>query len=272
MLSASSARRCAILPMTYVNTTMPIEIENNEGGQPLCPKLKMPMMIRPQLVSLLTIPLMFAQNANLSGERIRQHVKFLSSDLLEGRGVGTRGGDLATEYIAGQFALEGLQPAGDNGTYFQRVPLVAATTEPSATVTASKDGKNVSLNWLDGFVGVTMRQKPHVKLDGDVIFMGHGIDAPEFGWNDYKDTDVRGKIVFLFTNEPPSDDPKYFGGKALTYYGRWTYKYEEAARQGAQAVFIIHTTPTAGYGYDVVRSSWGKENPQIRLEPGQPRS
>jgi len=102
-----------------------------------------------------------------------------------------------------------------------------------------------------------------------VIFVGHGIVAPEFHWDDFKGVDVRGKILVLFTNEPTSDDPKFFGGKALTYYGRWTYKYEEATRRGAQGVFIIHTTPTAGYSYDVVRSSWGREDGQMKLEPGQ---
>jgi|SRR5579884_556026 len=209
-------------------------------------------MTRTLSVLLLGSSLMLAQKFDISGERIRPHVQFLASDLLEGRGVGTRGGDLATEYIAMQFELEGLKPAGDNGTYFQRVPLVGAETLPEARVSATKGDQSVALRWLDDYVGVTNEQKTDVKLDGDVIFVGHGIDAPEFNWNDYKDTDVRGKIVFLFTNEPPSDDPKYFGGKALTYYGRWVYKYEEATRQGAQAVFIIHTTPTAGYGYDVV--------------------
>ena len=219
---------------------------------------------------LLVAGICAAQVSDISGERIRAHVKFLSSDLLEGRGVGTRGGKLATDYIATEFALEGLKPAGDNGTYFQRVPLMGVTTGPGASVTAEANGKSVSFQWLTDFVGVTERQKEDATLAGDAIFMGHGITAPEFGWDDYKGVDVKGKIVVLFTNEPPSDDPKYFGGKALTYYGRWTFKYENALRHGAQAVFIIHTTPTAGYGWDVVSSSWGKEDPQVLLEPGQP--
>jgi Zn-dependent M28 family amino/carboxypeptidase len=210
-----------------------------------------------------------AQTIDISGDRMRAHVKFLSSDLLEGRGPGARGGDLAAAYIATQFALDGLKPAGDNGTYLQRVPLVGATTQPDATVTADRDGKDIQFRWLDDFVGVTNAQKPDVQIDGDVIFVGHGIVAPEYQWDDYKGVDVRGRIVVLFTNEPTSDDPKFFGGKALTYYGRWTYKYEEATRRGAQAVFIIHTTPTAGYSYDVVRSSWGREDGQVKLEPGE---
>jgi Zn-dependent M28 family amino/carboxypeptidase len=225
--------------------------------------------MRISILFLTATSLILAQKFDVSGERIRQHVRFLSLDLLEGRGVGSRGGDLATEYIATQFALAGVKPAGDNGTYFQRVPLAGVTTEPEITMGAEKDRQTVSLRWLDDYVGVTDQQQPQVKIDGEAIFMGHGIDAPEFNWDDYKDVDVKGKVVFLFTNEPPSDDPKFFGGKALTYYGRWTYKYEEATRRGAQAVFIIHTTPTAGYGYDVVRSSWGKENPQVRLAEGE---
>ncbi len=209
------------------------------------------------------------QTPQISGDRIRAHVKFLSSDLLEGRGPGARGGDLAAAYIATQFALLGLKPAGDNGTYLQHVPLVGATTQPDSSVTADGNGQELQFRWLDDFVGVTNAQKPDVQIDGDVIFVGHGIVAPEFQWDDFKGVDVRGKIVVLFTNEPPSDDPKFFGGKALTYYGRWTYKYEEATRRGAQAVFILHTTPTAGYGYDVVRSSWGREDGQVKLEPGE---
>jgi Zn-dependent M28 family amino/carboxypeptidase len=210
-----------------------------------------------------------AQSPDISGDRIRAHVKFLSSDRLEGRGPGAHGGDLAAEYIATQFARFGLKPAGDKGTFLQHVPLVGATTDPDSTVTADRGGQEIQFRWLDDVVGVTNAQQPDVPIDGDAIFVGHGIVAPEFQWDDFKGVDVRGKILILFTNQPASDDPKFFGGKALTYYGRWTYKYEEATRRGAQAVFIIHTTPTAGYGYDVVRSSWGREDGQVKLEPGE---
>jgi len=211
-----------------------------------------------------------AQGLDVSGERIRAHVKFLASDLLEGRGVGTRGGKLAEEYIATQFALAGAKPAGDNGTFFQRVPMVGAETEPSATLSAEGGGKTTAFRWLDEFVGVSELQEPAVHFDAEAIFAGHGIAAPEFNWDDFQGLDVKGKVLILFTNEPPSDDPKFFGGRALTYYGRWTYKYEEAARRGAKAVFLIHTTPTAGYGWEVVRNSRGKEDPQLALAAGQP--
>jgi Zn-dependent M28 family amino/carboxypeptidase len=206
-----------------------------------------------------------AQSTEISGARIRAHVKFLSSDLLEGRGVGARGGDLATEYIAAQFALAGAKPAGDGGTYFQNLTLVGVDPQPQSTLTAGE----TAFRWLDDFVGVTYQQKTDAAFDADAVFVGHGIVAPEYQWDDYAGIDVRGKVVVLFTNEPPSNDPKFFTGKALTYYGRWTYKYEEAARHGAVAAIIIHTTPTASYGWDVVRSSWGREDQQVKLAPGE---
>ncbi len=205
----------------------------------------------------------------ISASNIRAHVKFLSSDLLEGRGPGTRGGDLATEYIATQFALAGLKPAGDNGTYFQTVPLIGITTDPAAQLSAVKDGRTVDFKWEQEFVGVNERLTPDDQFDGEAIFVGHGIVAPEFQWDDFKGVDVHGKVLVLFTNEPPSDDPKFFAGRALTYYGRWTYKYEEATRMGALGAIIIHTTPTAGYGWDVVRSSWSREQPYVKLAPGE---
>lgn len=210
-----------------------------------------------------------AQTAGISGERIRAHVKFLSSDLLEGRGVGTRGGDLAAEYIATQFQLIGAKPGGDNGTYFQRVPLIGVTTGPNATLSAEAGGKPVSFRWLDDFVGQNTQQTPQDQFDSEAVFVGHGISAPEFHWDDFKGMDVKGKVLVLFTNEPSSEDPAFFGGRALTYYGRWTYKYEEATRRGARAVLIVHTTPTAGYGWDVVRSSWSKEDPEVKVPAGQ---
>lgn len=211
-----------------------------------------------------------AETTDISDERMRAHVKYLASDQLEGRGVGTRGEKLATEYIAAQFASAGAKPAGENGTYFQRVPMVGAATEPAATLSAAGNSQSLSFRWLDDYVGVSELQQTTDEFDAEAIFVGHGIVAPEFQWDDFKGVDVKGKVLVLFTNEPPSSDPKFFGGRALTYYGRWTYKYEEAARHGAKAVFIIHTTPTAGYGWEVVRSSWSGEDPQLKLPAGRP--
>jgi Zn-dependent M28 family amino/carboxypeptidase len=222
------------------------------------------------LIGLCCAAFAAAQDAGISGERIRAHVKFLSSDLLEGRGVGARGGALATEYIASQFAVAGAKPAGDNGTYFQKVPLVGVRTEAGAELSAAAGGKTLSFRWADEFVATSDLQKPETRFEADVVFVGHGIVAREYDWNDYKEADVRGKIVALFTNEPASEDPKFFAGRALTYYGRWTYKYEQALRQGALGCIIIHTTPTAGYGWEVVRNSWGGEQPFVKLAPGAP--
>jgi len=131
-------------------------------------------------------------------------------------------------------------------------------------------GKTIAFRWLDDFVGVTLEQKPDIAFDADAVFVGHGITAPEYQWDDYKGVNVRGKVVVLFTGEPPSNDPKFFAGPALTYYGRWTYKYEEAARRGAIGAIIIHTTPTASYGWNVVRSSWSKEDVAVKVAPGTP--
>ena len=209
-----------------------------------------------------------AQDTGISAQRIREHTRFLASDLLEGRGVGVRGGEIAAEYIAAQLALAGAKPAGDHGTYYQKVPLVGIETEPGATLGAAVSLKGLDLRWGDDFVGVSETQRPDTRFEGEAVFVGHGITAPEFHWDDYKGLDVTGKVLIMFTNEPPSTDPKFFDGRALTYYGRWVYKYEEALRRGAKACILIHTTETASYGWDVVRNSWGREAPFVKLEAG----
>jgi Zn-dependent M28 family amino/carboxypeptidase len=199
--------------------------------------------------------------------RIRAHVKFLSSDLLEGRGTGQRGGDIAAEYIATQFALYGLKPAGDDGTYFQNVPMVGVKTLASTSfklVPAS--GESVLLKNLDDFVTNNESQAESADIDAPIVFVGYGIKAPEYNWDDYKNDDLHGKVALLFVNEPISDDPKFFKGKALTYYGRWTYKFEEAARRGAVATLIIHRRDLASYGWEVVRNSWGTERSYLKRD------
>lgn len=221
------------------------------------------------IVGLVAVGITLAQNHLISGDRVKAHVRYLSSDLLEGRGVGTRGGQLAEEYLAAQLAVFGAKPAGENGTYFQRVPLVGVETSPSSELSATRDGKAVNFKWQDDFVGATHRQQANVAFSAEAIFLGHGIINEQEKWDDYKGTDVKGKIVVLFTNEPQPDNSEVFQGRTLTYAGRWVYKFEEAARQGALGCLIIHTTPTAGYGWDVVRNSWSKEDPQMLLESGQ---
>ena len=204
-------------------------------------------------------------------EKIRAHVKFLSSDLLEGRGMGQRGSDIAAEYIATQFALDGLKAAGDQGSYFQEVPMVRITTLPDTTASlAPKNGEPLQLKNLDDFVIHNETQTDVADIDVPIVFVGYGITAPEYKWDDYKGVDLKGKVALLFVNEPTSDDPKFFKGKALTYYGRWTYKYEETARHGAVAALIIHRRDLASYGWEVVRNSNGKDKSYLRLD-GTPR-
>ncbi len=203
----------------------------------------------------------------ISAERIKAHVAYLASDRLEGRGPGTRGEFLATEYLAAEFKKAGLEPIGARDTYFQKVPLVRVVTSPTATLKAVKGTTTLDIPCEEGFSGTSQTQQELEQFDAEAIFLGHGITAPEFGWDDYQGIDVKGKVVVLFTNEPPSTDPKFFGGTALTYYGRWTYKFEEATRRGAKACFIIHTNETAGYPYSVVRPLDGA---QLTRQPGQP--
>jgi len=200
-------------------------------------------------------------------EKIRAHVKFLASDLLEGRGTGQRGGDIAAEYIATQFALYGLKPGGNNGTYFQDVPMVGVKTLAETTYTfAEASGKSFEAKNLIDFVTNNESQTETADIDAPIVFVGYGIKAPEYDWDDYKNVDLRGKVALLFVNEPGSDDPDFFKGKALTYYGRWTYKFEETARRGAVATLIIHRTDLASYGWDVVRNSWGTERSYLKRD------
>ncbi|HXM39498.1 MAG TPA: M28 family peptidase [Gemmatimonadales bacterium] len=194
------------------------------------------------------------------------HVRFLSSDLLEGRAPATRGGRLAAEYIAAQFLALGLEPAGVNGTYFQPVSLVGMTPQP--TLAWGKAGAPETLTYRDAFVAWAERPEADVAADGDVVFVGYGIRAPEWQWDDYKGTDLRGKILLMLVNDPGLVDSTVFLGKILTYYGRWTYKLEEAARQGAVGAILIHTTESATYPWEVVRGSWSVE--QFKLD--QPQS
>jgi Zn-dependent M28 family amino/carboxypeptidase len=202
----------------------------------------------------------------VNASNIRAHVQFLASDLLEGRGTGQRGGDIAADYMATQFALYGLKPAGENGTYFQRVPMVGIATDPSSSVSLVMNNAATPLRLLEDVVAMDESQSATSDIDAPVVFVGYGINAPEYQWNDYKDADVKGKILLMFVNEPSSADDKFFKGRALTYYGRWTYKYEEAARHGAAGVILIHQPEMASYGWEVVRNSWGGERAYIRTD------
>ena len=220
-----------------------------------------------EAISVQLPPAAFAALSTINPEHIRWHVRFLSHDLLEGRGTGQRGGDIAAEYIATQFAEYGLKPAGDNGTYLQKVPLVGITTlADTQFVLLPKQGAAMTLKPLDEYVAYDQTQQALSDVDADIVYVGYGIEAPEYNWDDYKDVDVRGKVLLMLVNEPPSDDPKFFKGKALTYYGRWTYKYEEAARKGAIGVILIHKEDMASYPWEVVRNSNSGEKSYLKLE------
>ena len=212
----------------------------------------------------------FVAMQKIDAERIRAHVRFLASDLLEGRGTGQRGGQVAAEYMATQFALYGLKPAGDNGTYMQKVPLVGVTPATETTISfIPAHAPAMHLKPLDQYVAYDETQESKSDVDADIVFVGYGIDAPEYHWDDYKGVDLHGKVLLMLVNEPPSEDPKFFAGRALTYYGRWTYKYEEALRKGAIGAILIHQTDMASYPWDVVRSSNSGEKSFLKLD-GKP--
>lgn len=205
--------------------------------------------------------------AKMDPEKIRAHVKYLSNDALEGRGTGQKGGDEAADYIAAQFKSYGLKPASDKGTYFQDVQMVEVKTLPETAFTLlPASGPPVPLKNLDEFVTNNESQSESADIDAPIVFLGYGIKAPEYNWDDYKDVDLRGKVALLFVNEPTTDDPNFFKGKALTYYGRWTYKFEETARRGAVATLIIHRKDLASYGWDVVRNSWGTQRSYLQKD------
>jgi len=225
-------------------------------------------------VVLASVPLLAAKvkaPIAMNAERIRAHVKYLASDELQGRGMGQKGSDLAADYIGKEFESYGLKPAGDSGTYFQSVPMVGVKTLPQTTFEAQRDGgETLSLKNLDDFVTNNESQTETADFSAPIVFVGFGIKAPEYNWDDYKNYDLHGKVALLFVSEPASDDPQFFKGKALTYYGRWTYKYEETARRGAIATLIIHRTDLASYGWEVVRNSMGTERSYLKRD-GTPK-
>lgn len=217
-------------------------------------------------IVIVSVSNLFAQKTDFtslfSEKDLRSTVKFLSDDGFEGRAPGSRGGELAAKYIANRLELAGIKP-GNNGSYFQSVSLVGLKPDPNTklNVTRKSDDKTFTFDFSKDFVGFTDAQKDDVTVEGDLMFVGYGIDAPEQNWNDYKgDPDqYKGKILLMLVNDPPATEkePNLFGGKALTYYGRWTYKYEEAARKGAKGVILIHTDESAGYPWQVVDTSFG---------------
>jgi len=188
---------------------------------------------------------------------IDAHLRFLSSDLLEGRAPGTRGGRLAAEYIASQLKVFGVKPGAADSSYFQKVPIDIVTADPK-TISVKASGKAAAnLRFTDDVVVWAGSAAPASSASGELVFVGYGDAAPEYKWDDFKGVDVRGKWLLVLVNDPPAPpgEPNLFGGPAMTYYGRWTYKYEEAERRGAAGMLIVHTTDQAGYPWHVVVNS-----------------
>jgi len=206
----------------------------------------------------------------ITADDLLNHIKILSSDEFEGRAPGSKGEELSVKYITEQFKSLGLKPGNPNGTYTQEVPLAGIKSAPTASFTIKDQA--MSLKFPDDYVASSARLETQVDVkDSDIVFVGYGIVAPEYDWDDYKDVDLKGKTILMLINDPAIPDPndpakldeKMFKGKAMTYYGRWTYKYEIAAEKGAAAAVIIHETEPAAYPYSVVRTSWAKENYEI---------
>jgi Zn-dependent M28 family amino/carboxypeptidase len=200
-------------------------------------------------------------------DAVLRHTKALSADQFEGRAPGSKGEELTVNYLVDAFKKTGLKPGNTDGTYIQKVPLVGITGAEARPLTITKGAEKQTLKWKDEVVAWTKHVAPDASLENsELVFAGYGVDAPEYNWNDFKDIDVRGKTIVVFVNDPqvpdPADasklDPKTFNGEAMTYYGRWTYKYEEGAKRGAAGVLIVHETGPAGYPFSVVQGNLGE--------------
>jgi Zn-dependent M28 family amino/carboxypeptidase len=200
----------------------------------------------------------------IEAQPILERIKVLSSDEFEGRAPGTKGEDKTVGYLTDEFKKMGLKPGNPDGTYTQKVPLVGIQAKNTKPLTVTKGAQKQTFTWADDVVAWTKRVVDDSAItNADLVFVGYGVEAPEFNWNDFKDTDVKGKTIVVLVNDPavpdPSDpsklDPKTFGGDAMTYYGRWTYKFEEGARRGAAGILVVHETGPAGYPFSVVQGN-----------------
>jgi Zn-dependent M28 family amino/carboxypeptidase len=205
----------------------------------------------------------------IDGNAILAHIKILASDEFEGRAPGTKGEELTIKYLVDEFQKLRLKPGNTDGTFIQKVPLVGITPDPSMALTFKKGAQAETLKFKDDFVAWTKHVADSASLDdSELVFVGYGVEAPEFKWDDYKGIDLTGKTMVVLINDPPVGrgtgapgselDAKLFGGKAMTYYGRWTYKYETGAKKGAKGILIVHETGPAGYPFGVIQSSSGE--------------
>jgi Zn-dependent M28 family amino/carboxypeptidase len=231
-------------------------------------------LLVPSMLPFAALRTSAAQSGRVSGittEEIDGHLRFLASDLLEGRAPASRGGRLTAEYIASQLRGFGLRPGLDT-SYFQTVPIDVVTADRSSMRIAAHDKATGNLRFPEDVVVWAGSQVPQSSARGELIFVGYGSAAPEYQWDDFKDVDVKGKILLVLVNDPPApaNEPNLFGGRAMTYYGRWTYKFEEAERRGAAGALIVHTTADAGYGWQTVIGSWAAGNRMLPRPADQP--
>ena len=194
-----------------------------------------------------------------SSESLLKHIRTLASDEFEGRSPGSNGEERTIQYLQAQFRATGLEPGNPDGSYLQKVPLVGITADPEMILTFSGGGRTLEAKFGRDFVAGTKRVEESVAIDAELVFAGYGVQAPEYEWDDFKGAEVKGKVPVVLVNDPPVEDEKVFGGKAMTYYGRWTYKFEKAAELGAAGCLIIHETGPAGYPWGVVQNSWSGE-------------
>jgi Zn-dependent M28 family amino/carboxypeptidase len=207
---------------------------------------------------------------SIRAETLRADIRFLSSDLLEGRGPATTGDRLAQAYIASRMEALGLLPGAPGDSFFQAVEVVGIKSQAPPTVRVTRGGDGVDLRFYEDYVAFSGIEAPQSRIENaEIVFVGYGIAAPEFDWDDYKGVDLKGKVLLVMNNDPEAD-AKLFAGKTRLYYGRWTYKYEQAARLGAAGAIVIHTTPSAGYKWQVVQTSNTGETFSLPADPGEP--
>jgi Zn-dependent M28 family amino/carboxypeptidase len=230
-----------------------------------------PSFAFPSLLAALALLAGTLSAQEINEREIRAHLEFLSSDLLEGRAPATRGGALTEAYLASQLRYLGLEP-GNNGSYLQRVPIDVVTAAASSIRASASGRATAQLRYPDDVVVWAGSSTEASVAKAPVVFVGYGVNAPEFRWDDFKGVEVRGKILLVLVNDPPapSAEPQLFGGPAMTYYGRWTYKFEEAERRGAAGMLIVHNTERAGYGWATVVGSWAKDQRMLPRNPQLP--
>lgn len=204
---------------------------------------------------------------------VMQHIRVLSADSLMGRGPGTAGEEKSVVYLESQFKAMGLEPGNPDGSYIQKVPLVGITVKNSPTLTFTKGGTSTALKWHDDYVAWTKHVSPTASLkNSELVFVGYGVEAPQFGWDDFKGVDLTGKTMVVLVNDPPVADTAIFGGARMTYYGRWTYKYEQGMKHKAAGVLIVHQTERAGYPFAVVQGKTAEQFDLVTPDKNMNRS